>query len=183
MQLEHGVSTSVHLFDHPCVCVWVCDCVCICAIENIWYFIVIAYLCPSSTLFSLVIAFSILAPPSSSLLSSFSSLVLNNKVQSISTMALLGCSHLFILHTLTDHHVVVAVLRHTILLCAVLRTIIHDMIIHDMIQDISWIVPGKFLAFSGPVNKRRLIRPGASTLLPEGTPPPPLFLSSSHPCT
>ena len=33
--------------------------------------------------------------------------------------------------------------------------------------DISWIIPGKFIAFSGPINKRRQIRPGVNTLLPE----------------
>ena len=33
--------------------------------------------------------------------------------------------------------------------------------------DISWIVPGKFIAFSGPLNNRRQIRPGVNTLLPE----------------
>ena len=38
----------------------------------------------------------------------------------------------------------------------------------DNLQDISWIIPGKFIAFSGPISKRRLIRPGVSTLLPEG---------------
>ena len=37
------------------------------------------------------------------------------------------------------------------------------------LQDISWIIPGKFIAFSGPISKRRQIRPGVSTLLPEGT--------------
>ncbi len=33
--------------------------------------------------------------------------------------------------------------------------------------DVSWIVPGKFIAFSGPVTKRRQIAPGVYTLTPE----------------
>jgi cell division cycle 14 len=33
--------------------------------------------------------------------------------------------------------------------------------------DVSWIVPGKFIAFSGPVTKRRQISPGVFTLSPE----------------
>lgn len=33
--------------------------------------------------------------------------------------------------------------------------------------DISWIIPGKFIAFSGPVSERRELSPGVYTLLPE----------------
>lgn len=33
--------------------------------------------------------------------------------------------------------------------------------------DISWIIPNKLIAFSGPVNKRREIEPGVFTLLPK----------------
>eukprot|EP01032_Pedospumella_encystans_P023335 gene23335-26412_t len=34
--------------------------------------------------------------------------------------------------------------------------------------DFSWIVPGKFLAFSGPLTKRRQLSPGVFSLTPEG---------------
>src|ERR1700739_901713 len=33
--------------------------------------------------------------------------------------------------------------------------------------DLSWIIPGKFLAFSGPITKRRQIGPKLFTLTPE----------------
>jgi hypothetical protein len=33
--------------------------------------------------------------------------------------------------------------------------------------DISWIVPGKFIAFSGPLSNRRELSPGVFTLLPQ----------------
>ena len=32
--------------------------------------------------------------------------------------------------------------------------------------DISWIIPGKFIAFSGPMSARRELSPGVNTLLP-----------------
>lgn len=33
--------------------------------------------------------------------------------------------------------------------------------------DISWLIPGKFIAFSGPITKRREISPGVYSLIPE----------------